>query len=125
MLTPPTSAGAPGPHIPGTGVATTRPAGAPFQHAPAAIPSSTSPPPAPVVPVPAAPPVETAVRGLIALNFKFLDYIMDQGLLYDLQRDPDEMHNVLSDLHYTAVRKILADRLKLWRKETRDPRPPQ
>ena len=70
-------------------------------------------------------PTEVKVRGLLAGNFKFIDYLDDEDLLFDLKRDPNETKNVLNDFHYSGVRKTLYERLTQWRKVTRDPWPPQ
>lgn len=42
--------------------------------------------------------------------------------LYDLRRDPQQMHNVADDPAYATTRRELRQRLDAWMKETADPR---
>lgn len=122
--------------MPAAGVAGTQPAsGHVTTHAPPAMrepgmpangaspPAAgiAAPPPAPAVP----PPVDVRVRGLVTAQFKYIDYLDDQDVLYDLKRDPGETHNVINELQYKAVVKVLGDRLREWRRATRDPWPAQ
>ena len=41
--------------------------------------------------------------------------------LYDLEKDPHELHNVAADPKYADVLKDLRERLKAWQVKTRDP----
>ena len=61
------------------------------------------------------------VRGIVTDKYKFVDYLKGTDQFYDLKRDPDEMHNVVSDAEYAAVVKVLRNRLDRWRKQTKDP----
>jgi arylsulfatase A-like enzyme len=42
--------------------------------------------------------------------------------LYDLQSDPEQIHNVAAQDRYAATKSRLAARVEAWRKQTRDPR---
>jgi len=61
------------------------------------------------------------VRGIVTDKYKFIDYLSGDDAFYDLKRDPDEMHNVISDAEYAAVVKVLRNRLERWRQQTKDP----
>lgn len=41
--------------------------------------------------------------------------------LYDLRKDPDQLHNVAADPDYKAIKKKLQKRLSKWRQQTNDP----
>ncbi len=41
--------------------------------------------------------------------------------LYDLEKDPHELHNVAADPKYAEVLKNLREHLKTWQVKTRDP----
>ena len=43
------------------------------------------------------------------------DFAWDVPLLFDLARDPDNLHNVANDPAYAAVRIEMAERLLSWR----------
>ena len=51
--------------------------------------------------------------GIATERYKLIHfyYDIDEWELYDLQKDPDEMHNVYSNLEYADVRKIMHERL--------------
>jgi hypothetical protein len=60
-------------------------------------------------------------RGLVASQFKYIDYITgNDDVLYDLRRDPLEMNNVFSARQYQAVVRVMKARLEAWRKQIRD-----
>ena len=61
------------------------------------------------------------VRGVVTRRYKFIDHLKDDDLFYDLQNDPDELNNLIKDPRYAGVVKTLQDRLKAWRKATKDP----
>lgn len=60
------------------------------------------------------------VRGIVTDKYKFVDYLGSSGQLFDLKRDPEEMHNAINDTEYVAVVKVLRMRLERWRKLTKD-----
>ncbi|UCD27896.1 MAG: sulfatase-like hydrolase/transferase [Planctomycetota bacterium] len=60
-------------------------------------------------------------RGIVTSNYKFIDYLKDNDILYDLKRDPEEMNNLNNEREYSAVIKVLKQRLEYWRKFTKDP----
>ena len=60
------------------------------------------------------------VRGVVTREYKFIDYLDDTDVLYDLRRDPGETRNVASELQYAAVAKVLQNRVEQWRKQTKD-----
>jgi hypothetical protein len=61
-------------------------------------------------------------RGIVTKRYKFIDYLKDtHDVLYDLERDPDEMHNVVNDFHYDGLAEVLRNRIELWRSRTEDP----
>ena len=60
-------------------------------------------------------------RGVVTRRYKLLDYRIGTDAFYDLQTDPDEMHNRIDDPKYTAVVNVLRARLKQWQEQTKDP----
>jgi len=60
------------------------------------------------------------VRGLVTSHYKFIEYSQGKEL-YDLKRDPRELHNASGDSEYAPVVKVLVSRLKRWQIVTRDP----
>ena len=64
---------------------------------------------------------EFPARGIVTRQYKFIDYLRDTDVLFDLKRDPGEMHNAINDAEYAAVVKVLRNRLERWRKTSKDP----
>ena len=61
------------------------------------------------------------VRGLVTKQYKFIDYLESDDILYDLKRDPQELHNAINDVEYRAIIEVLRIRLRAWQKQTKDP----
>jgi arylsulfatase A-like enzyme len=60
-------------------------------------------------------------RGVRTERYKYIDYFLTHEYeLYDLQTDPDEMHNLYADPKYAPLVQKLRDRLEELRKETGD-----
>ncbi len=60
-------------------------------------------------------------RGVRTERYKYIDYFTTQEYeLYDLQTDPDEMHNLYADPKYADIVQKLKGRLEELRKETGD-----
>ena len=60
-------------------------------------------------------------RGVRTERYVYIDYFtMDQHEIYDIQTDPDEMHNLYGDPKYADLTTQLQTRLKELRKETND-----
>ncbi|MDR3734122.1 MAG: sulfatase [Acidobacteriaceae bacterium] len=60
-------------------------------------------------------------RGIRTERYKYIDYFTQNAYeLYDLQTDPDEMHNLYSDPAHAGLVKQLRTRLTELRKETGD-----
>jgi len=61
-------------------------------------------------------------RGVRTERFKFIHYYLEpeEFELYDLQEDPDEMHNLYGDAQHAALARELAARLQQLRAETGD-----
>ena len=54
-------------------------------------------------------------------RYKYIDYFTTQEYeLYDLQTDPDEMHNLYADPKYADIVQKMKGRLEELRKETGD-----
>jgi len=63
-----------------------------------------------------------AARGIVTRNYKFVDYMREPNdVLFDLRRDPKELHNVAGDPEYAAIVQTLRNRIDAWRRTTRDP----
>ncbi len=60
-------------------------------------------------------------RGVVSAGYKYVDYLRDDDLLFDLTRDPNERHNVLKEPQYGGIIEVFKKRLTLWRKQTDDP----
>ncbi|NLX12556.1 MAG: sulfatase-like hydrolase/transferase [Phycisphaerales bacterium] len=60
-------------------------------------------------------------RGVVGVGYKFIDYLRDDDLLFDLLRDPGERRNVFKEPQYRGIVDVLKRRLTLWRKHTGDP----
>ncbi len=48
-------------------------------------------------------------------RYKYVHFAGLPPLLFDLQQDPDELHNVVEDVNYQAVRVTMAEKLLAWR----------
>ncbi len=60
-------------------------------------------------------------RGVRTERYVYIDYFtMDQHEIYDIQTDPDEMHNLYGDPKYAELTAQLKARLEELRKETND-----
>lgn len=61
-------------------------------------------------------------RGIRTERYKYIHYFVDpqEYELYDLQNDPDEMHNLYGDSKYAGLTRQLAARLEELRRETGD-----
>ncbi|MGC4015330.1 MAG: sulfatase [Luteolibacter sp.] len=59
--------------------------------------------------------------GLTAAQEAFLAPRKPEFELYDMEKDPDELHNLAEDPAMAAVKAELTDRLAAWQKEIRDP----
>ncbi len=61
-------------------------------------------------------------RGVRTERYKYIHYFVDpqEFELYDLQTDPNEMHNLYGDPKYAALTKRLVGRLEELRRETND-----
>ena len=62
-----------------------------------------------------------ASRILRTRRFKLVYNIADRNELYDLSADPYELHNVYNVAGYASDRRVLAQRLLAWMRETNDP----
>jgi len=65
--------------------------------------------------------VKYPARGIVTRNYKFIHYPKATDLLYDLNRDPDEMRNVISTPQSASMVKVLRSRLQRWQEKTKDP----
>ena len=95
--------------------------------APADVPATAPAPAEPAAPQP-PPPYLARVRGIVTGNFKLIVYVDQHAeLLYDLQRDPEEMAGMSVGVgrsvepQYRQVLQVLRNRLSNWRQATRDP----
>lgn len=61
------------------------------------------------------------LRGIFDGRYKLAVNLLSEDELYDLQEDPGEMHNLITEPGYFAIRDRLHDRLLSWMNETRDP----
>jgi len=59
-------------------------------------------------------------RAVLNERFKFIEYLEEDNMLFDLVRDPEESVNVLELPQYLAVINVLQNRLNLWRVATND-----
>ncbi len=60
-------------------------------------------------------------RGVVSAGYKYIDYLRDDDLLFDLLRDPNERRNVLKEPQYVGIIEVFKKRLALWREHTDDP----
>jgi len=61
------------------------------------------------------------VRSIVDARYKLAINLLHTDELYDLERDPAEVHNLIDDPAYTSTRDALHDRLLDWMYEKRDP----
>lgn len=61
-----------------------------------------------------------AWRGVRTGRYKFARNRRDPWVLYDLERDPFEQHNLIADPSYATVRTTLERRLSQWQRQTGD-----
>jgi len=54
-------------------------------------------------------------------RYKYVDHLVGMDELYDLQQDPDEIHNLIDDPGYGQVREQLSRRLGAWIEKHSDP----
>lgn len=54
-------------------------------------------------------------------RYKLCVNLMCQDELYDMENDPDELHNLIDDPEYKEIRDRLHDKVLDWMNETRDP----
>ena len=59
-------------------------------------------------------------RGVLNRRFKYVRYYGEDDTeeMYDLENDPDELHNIASDSAFDDVRRELADEVERWWSET-------
>ena len=62
-----------------------------------------------------------AVRGIVTDRYKFIDYLKDQDIFFDLQDDPDETRNVAGHGKYAPLVKVMTSRIATWRWQSQDP----
>ena len=61
-------------------------------------------------------------RGIVTRQYKFIDYLRTTSdVLFDLSRDPKELKNVEKMPEYAAILDTLRNRIKAWRRTSRDP----
>ena len=61
------------------------------------------------------------MRGIITDRFKFAMHLLDTDELYDIEKDPFNIHNLINDPAFAEVRNTLQDRVLAWMNDTRDP----
>lgn len=61
------------------------------------------------------------MRGIVTDRYKFAMHLTDVDELYDIEKDPYNMHNLIDDPAYVEIRNALHDRVLNWMNETRDP----
>ncbi|MCQ2453127.1 MAG: sulfatase-like hydrolase/transferase [Clostridia bacterium] len=61
------------------------------------------------------------MRGIVTDRYKLALHLTDTDELYDIEKDPYNLHNLIDDEAYAAVRNALHDRVLTWMNETRDP----
>ena len=61
------------------------------------------------------------MRAIITNRYKLALNLLDMDELYDLEKDPYELENLIDHPDYAAVRDALHDRILNWMNETRDP----
>lgn len=65
-------------------------------------------------------PMTPSVYGVRTDKYKYIRYmgIWDQNELYDIEKDPNEMHNLIDDPRYEKIGKALASDLFDWLEST-------
>ncbi len=61
------------------------------------------------------------IRACFDGRYKLVINLLSSDELYDLHRDPEEMHNVVESPEYSAIRDQLHDHILTWMNDTRDP----
>ncbi len=61
------------------------------------------------------------MRAIVTDRYKLALHMADSDELYDVQNDPYDLHNLIDDPAYAAVRNELHDKILDWMNETRDP----
>ena len=61
------------------------------------------------------------MRGAIDIRYKLAINLLCEDELYDLEKDPSEMVNLINDPAYAKIRDGLHDKILDWMNETRDP----
>lgn len=61
------------------------------------------------------------MRAVVTDSYKMAIHLLDRDELYDVRRDPYDMHNLIDDPAYAEVRDELHKRILRWMNETRDP----
>ncbi len=61
------------------------------------------------------------IRCICGGRYKLAVNLLSTDEMYDLETDPDEMHNLINSADHAAIRNDLHDRLMAWMDETRDP----
>ena len=61
------------------------------------------------------------MRAVITDRYKLAIHLLDVDELYDVQKDPCNLHNLINDPDYADIRNELHDRIINWMNETRDP----
>ena len=61
------------------------------------------------------------MRAVITDRYKLAIHLLDVDELYDIEKDPCNLHNLINDPEYAAIRDELHDRIIDWMNETRDP----
>ena len=61
------------------------------------------------------------MRAIVTDRYKLAIHLTDRDELYDIERDPHNMVNLIDDPAYAEIRNQLHDRILDWMNETRDP----
>ena len=61
------------------------------------------------------------MRAIVTDRYKLALHMTDQDELYDIQKDPWNLNNLIDDPAYAQVRNQLHDRILDWMNRTRDP----
>ncbi len=61
------------------------------------------------------------MRAIVTDQYKLALHLTDSDELYDVQKDPYDLHNLINDPAYAEVRNELHDRILDWMNQTRDP----
>ena len=61
------------------------------------------------------------MRAVYDGRHKLAIHLLSDDEFYDLEKDPDELHNLINDPNYAEIRNELHDAILNWMNETRDP----